>query len=501
MLRAMLAQVYRRTAELWSGDATPYETLGKNLFRERRFAEAVGAFRRAVAIEPRRAGLWNKLGFALFECGQAEAAIVAYRKALALEPDNALAIQNFLFATSFTRSTQAESLALHREWAARLAPASSPLAPHANTRDPERRLRIGYLSADLRGHTVAYYLAPILAQHDRERHSIHCYSNSRSADVVTARLRGNADGWRDVAGTTDEALAAAIRADGIDVLIDLSGYTAGNRVGAVSLQPAPVQVTYLGYPSTLGLQAVGYRITDRFADVPGVAESRYVEKLLYLPDCAWCFDPLRAAPQPAGAPHRDAQTLFGSLNSVTKLSPETLSLWAEILRAAPASCLHLSRVPEGRLRDDLRDNFVQRGVRAERIEFSGIVSREAFATLTSRIDVALDPFPCNGGATTCETLWNGTPLVAMIGDTFVSRASYSILANCGLAEFAAASPDDYVRLAVRLAGDASLRNGMRARVAGSFRDSCIMRAPQFTRNYEALLRGAWRDWCARPEMR
>ncbi len=502
MLRKLLAQVFSRPAGSWPGDAARLESLGKELFRGRRFAEAADAFGRAVSLDPRNAGLWNKLGFAQFECGQAERAIGAYRKALAIEPDNALAIQNFLFATAFTRETQAHSLALHREWAPRLStPAAAPVAPYANTREPGRRLRIGYLSADLRGHTVAYYLAPILAHHDRERHSIHCYSNSRAADGVTARLRGHVDGWRDVAGLTDGELAAAIRADGIDILIDLSGHTAGNRLGAVALRPAPLQATYLGYPSTLGLPAIGYRITDRFADPPGESASRYLEQLLYLPDCAWCFDPLRDAPDPVADAQRGAQTLFGSLNSVTKLSPETLALWAEVLRAVPASRLHLSRVPDGRLRDDLRNAFLQQGIDTERVEFSGIVAVEQFSALTRRIDVALDPVPCNGGATTCETLWNGTPLVAMVGETFPSRASYSILANCGLADFAAASPGDYVRLAARLAGDASLRSGVRARVAAGFRDSCIMRAPQFTRNYEAMLRQAWQDWCARAAKR
>ncbi|MSQ55929.1 MAG: hypothetical protein EXR31_11240, partial [Betaproteobacteria bacterium] len=497
MLRKLLADIFRRLAGPESGEAARLEALGKERFRNRWFAESADAFRRAVALAPRNAGLWNKMGFAQFECGQAEQAMEAYRKSLALEPDNPLAIQNFLFATAFTRETQAQSLSLHREWAPRLAAhASAPAAPHANTREPGRRLRIGYLSADLRGHTVAYYLAPILAHHDRERHSIHCYSNSRATDGVTTRLRGHADGWRDVAGLTDGELAAAIRADGIDILIDLSGHTAGNRLGAVALRPAPLQVTYLGYPSTLGLPAVGYRITDRFADPPGESASRYLEQLLYLPDCAWCFDPLRDAPDPVADPRRGAQTLFGSLNSVTKLSPETLALWAEVLRAVPASRLHLSRVPEGRLRDDMASAFLQRGIAADRVEFSGIVAVEQFSALTRRIDVALDPVPCNGGATTCETLWNGTPVVAMVGKTFPSRASYSILANCGLADLAAASQADYVRLAARLAGDASLRGGVRARVAASFRDSCIMRAPRFTRNYEAMLREAWREWCA-----
>lgn len=498
MLRNLLAQVFRRSAGRLRRDAVRLESLGKQLFRERQFAESEEAFGRAVALDPHNAGLWNKLGFARFECGQAERAIEAYHKALAIEPDSALAIQNLLFATAFTRETQAQSLALHREWAPRLpSPARAPVNPYANTPEPGRRLRIGYLSADLRGHTVAYYLAPILAHHDRDRHSIHCYSNSLAADGVTARLRGHVDGWRDVAGLTDLELAIAIGADGIDILIDLSGHTAGNRLGAVTLRPAPVQVTYLGYPSTLGLPAVDYRITDRFADEPGKAESRYVEKLLYMPQCAWCFDPLRPADDPLGDPQRGAETLFGSLNSVTKLSPETLALWAEVLRAVPASRLHLSRVPDGRLRNNMRNAFVQLGIEGERIEFSGIVGVEQFSTLTRRIDIALDPVPCNGGATTCETLWNGTPLVAMVGGTFPSRASYSILANCGLADFTATSPSDYVRLAARLSEDTSLRSVVRARVASNFRGSCIMRAPQFTRNYETILRQAWQDWCAR----
>lgn len=493
MLRSLFDQIRRAVADARSPDPARLEERGKRLFRERRFAEAADAFRRAADAAPQDPGAWNKLGFALFECGRAEEAIAAYRKALALDPDHALAIQNFLFATSFVRSTQAESLALHRQWAARLAP-QAVVAPHANGREPERRLRIGYLSADLRGHTVSHYLAPILAHHDRERHAVHCYSNAGSADAITERLRAHADGWREVRDLTDDGLAAAIRADGIDILVDLSGLTAGNRVGALARQPAPLQVTYLGYPATLGVPAVGYRITDRFADDPGTSASRYVEELLYMPDCAWCFDPMRAPPEPA-ARSPEHGVLFGSLNSVTKLGPDVLALWAQVLHAVPGSRLHLARVPEGRLRDDLAGALARHGVAADRLAFSGIVPSEEFARLTRGIDIALDPFPCNGGATTCETLWTGTPLVAMVGDVFASRASYSILANCGLADLAAATPGDYVALAARLAGDPALRTGVRERVATQFRDSPIMRPAAFTRNYEALLRDLWRRWC------
>jgi len=288
-----------------------------------------------------------------------------------------------------------------------------------------------------------------------------------------------------------------MRSDGVDVLVDLSGHTAGNRLLAFARRPAPVQMTYLGYPSGTGMAAMDYRITDPVADVRVQAQRRYRERLLYLPDSLWCYSP----PEPvsgAGETAASRRFTFGSLNHVLKITPRLVALWARILRALPEARLLMAAIPAGEAQSRIAAEFSRHGVDPTRVQMLGRLEQSSFWAIHGEIDIALDSFPCQGGTTTCETLWLGVPVVTLIGDAFVSRVGLSLLSALGLQELAARSEDDFVALAVGLARDpgrlAALRGSLRERM----RRSALMDEARFAGKLEALYLDAWQ---ARPDAR
>ena len=391
-----------------------------------------------------------------------------------------------------------EKLAAHRNWASQHA---DPLLPHPavfqNAADPERRLRIGYVSGDLRSHAVSYFFEPLLEHHRRDAFDVFCYDNTANVDATSTALQQWRATWRKVAALDDDALAQTIRADGIDVLIDLSGHTAGNRLDVFARKPAPLQATWLGYRLSTGMLAMDYRITDADVDPPGVAEDWYSEKLLRLPDSQWCFRAPRQAPEVGALPMlARGHVTFGSFNQIGKLSGDALDTWARILDALPEARLLVARVPQGQCREEITARFQRHGIDPGCLELHGYLSRERFLGLHNEVDIVLDPFPCPGGATSCESLWMGTPVITLAGDTGLARAGVSLLKAARLPEWIAASRADYIRLALEKASDpqalARLRKTMRERLAAS----PLMNGAAFARNFEALLRQAWREWCA-----
>lgn len=473
-----------------------YHDLCTLLTRRGNLDEALDYCRQALSVRPDAAG-YNSLGNALRALGRVDDAFSAYGQALEIEPGRNEVFSNWLHVTqSGTLLTPDESLAAHRAYADRFeAPLRSNWQLHDNSPDHDKRLKIGYLSADFRNHPVAYFMEPILANHDKGEVEIHCYYNGSQHDEHTDRLIKYADAWVACESMTDEELAAKIRADRIDILVDLSGHTAGHRLLVFARKPAPVQVTYLGYATTTGLCAMDYRLTHELAD-PIDANGFYSETLYRLPSALWCYRPQQGMPEVSPVPAlRNGFVTFGSMNSLTKVSSESIAAWAKILHTLPDARLVMVTVPDGSGREIIKNRFADAGISPERLTLHGRLSPEQFWALHSEIDIALDPFPYNGGTTTCETLWLGVPVISLTGTGFVSRLGHTLLNQLNLPELVADSPADYVAMAIRLARDLSrqktLRNELRLRMSASpIRDEA-----GFTRHFEAAYRDMWHRWC------
>ncbi len=488
---------HREALRLESASADAHYNLANALQARDQFDEAIARYEQALSLKPDHAEALHNLGNALWAVGQIDEAIAHYRRAVALDPASPVMLSNLVYAFYFHPGYDARAiLAENREWDRRHGqPLKSRIVPHANERSPDRRLRIGYVSPDFREHVVGRNLLPLIREHDREKAEIFCYANVLKADALTEQLRGMAKGWRDIVGLGDEAAAEMIRRDGIDILVDLTLHMAHNRLPLFAYEPAPVQVTYLGYCGTTGLSAMDYRLSDPYLDPPGGEMNCYSEKTVRLPCSYWCYEPLGPTPEVSALPALSlGHVTFGCLNNFTKVSEGALELWMTIMREVPGSML-LLQAPAGRARQRVIDRFVAGNIAKERLEFVGMQEWEAYLKSLSRLDVALDPFPYGGGITSCDAIWMGVPVVTLSGETAVGRSGRSILSNIGLPELVAETAEEYVKKAVALASDlprlTELRSSLRERVARSpLRD-----AKRHTRDIEAAFREMWRRWC------
>jgi predicted O-linked N-acetylglucosamine transferase (SPINDLY family) len=370
------------------------------------------------------------------------------------------------------------------------------ICSHTNDRRPERRLRIGYVSPDFRFDSLAFFLTPLLENHDHRQLEIYCYSSVGRPDAVTQRLQKTADVWRDVRLLPDDQLAEQVRNDRIDILVDLSMHTTGNRLLAFARKPAPVQVSWLAYPGTTGMGAIDFRMTDACIDPPGPAQNAPGGAAVWLSDAWCCYAPIGEFPSVAPMPAaRNGFVTFGSLNQFSKLNENLLVCWARLLGRVAESHLLMS-CPEGQARERVLALLAAHGLARDRVEFTARLAWPGYVRLFEKIDVALDSFPCNGMTTTCHTLWMGLPVITRTGSTAVSRASHSLLETLGLPECVARSEEEYVAIATVLANDlprlAELRRSMRARMA----TSPLMDAPRFARHVENAYRTIWQRWCA-----
>jgi predicted O-linked N-acetylglucosamine transferase (SPINDLY family) len=448
---------------------------------------------------PANADLANNLGIALMRQGLPEAAIACFRDVLRASPGHRDAADNLLFALQHSASATPEDLfAEFQRWAAaHEAPLRARQAPHGNTRDPERRLRLGYVSGDFGRHAVANFIAPVLAQHDRAAFAVYCYSSRSHADAQTAELRALSAHWRDVAALSDEALAQQVRDDGVDILVDLSGHTLGNRLLAFARKPAPVQMTWLGYPTTSGLQSMDYRITDAVADPPGVAERYHSEALLRLPHSQWCYRPWHAIPEAGPLPAElGGKVMFGSFNNLSKLNAETLALWARVLRALPESRMTVAGVVDAASRERIAAAMMAAGAAPGQLRILGRLDDAEFWRVRGEIDLVLDAHPYNGTTTTCEALWCGLPVVTLAGAYGAARNTTSLLHAAGLQELVARDADQFVAIATGLAGDIGRLGALRAGLRQRLLDAGLCDGARFTRELESLYRSAWKTWCS-----
>ncbi|MGO9836083.1 MAG: tetratricopeptide repeat protein [Polyangiaceae bacterium] len=376
-------------------------------------------------------------------------------------------------------------------------PFSARAKPHANEPSRDRRLRIGYVSSFKDG-GHRHFLGPLWQNHDKGRFEVFCYSSALVTDSDLERLRPCIDTWRDTATIDDEALAALIRSDRIDVLVDLNMHTTGNRLLVFARRPAPVQLCWLAYPGTTGLSAMDYRVTDPYLDTPGDDATACTERSLCLPHAFWCYESGGSIPEVSALPAATAgRVTFGCLNSHTKLNEAVFAVWAHILDAAPAARLVLL-APANDMRRRILATFAGHGIDAARMTFFDTAPRQEYLARYHGIDVCLDPFPCCGHTTSLDSFWMGVPVVTLRSpNKIVGRAGASLATNLGLPELIADAPEDYVRIAVGLCGDldrlSSLRGELRSRLAAS----PLMDGPRFASNMEALYRDAWSEWCDR----
>ncbi|MBL0311444.1 MAG: tetratricopeptide repeat protein [Holophagaceae bacterium] len=462
-------------------------------------AQAVGALQQALAEDPNNADGWGAIGDAFIGFGEAGEARNAYEKALSFEPDY-LALQSSLLGTLSYDAAMSEDriLKAHQVWGTAL-PGRPAVArkPWPNERNPSRRLKIGYVGGDFRAHAVADFFEPVLAAHDREAFEPILYANQIQMDEVSKRFKGLAR-WVPIDALSDADAAARIEHDSVDVLVDLGGHTRTARLGVFARRPAPVQVTWLGYPTSTGLPEMDYRITDIWND-PEDGAQRGTERPFRLPRSFHCWRPRAEAPEVGPLPAATNGCItFGCFNNLAKLTLPAVAAWSTLLRQVPGSRLMLksqSLLDTG-VAEHCHSRFAAHGIESNRIVLLPFMPDKAsHLGHYNQIDIALDPFPYAGTTTTCEALWMGVPVLSVTGDRHASRVSGSLLNAVGLGEFATANPDACIVKAIALASDleglASLRAGLRSRMMASpLRDET-----GFTSDLESAFRKMWTDWC------
>jgi protein O-GlcNAc transferase len=499
--REAAARALARALELEPRHAGAWYNYGELLWRLERYDDCEEALRRTLALEPRFIPAWHLLATVLRGMSRMAESLEAIGAARRLEPARfdleSMELQALMLADTLSAAALFER---QRAFGARLeAAVPAPASAYAQSPDPDRRLRIGYLSCDFDRHPVSWFALPLFERHDRALVEVRCYSTAaRAADDTTAKVRAAADAWLDAGALDDDALAARIRADGVDILVDLTGHLGVLRLGVFARQPAPVQVSWLNYLGSTGLTRIQYRITDALADPPGEADRLHTETLVRLPRSLWCYRPAHDAPfapQPPSA--RNGYVTYGSFNHAPKVSPSARRLWAEVLCREPRARLLVLGIPDGRAREGLLRDFETAGVAASRLTVLPRVSFAEYLARYAEVDVALDSLPYGGGTTTFDALWMGVPVLALAGDRPVSRSAASILGHLGLDHWVARDAKAYAERALSLAADvaglAELRRSLRARL----RASPLMDEAGFARDMEAVYRELWRRWCAR----
>jgi protein O-GlcNAc transferase len=511
---------FREALQINPDFAEAHNDLG-TVFEQRNDLEpAIRCYQEALRIKPAFAEAHNNVGCVYLRLGRLDMALRSIRQALRIQPDLVTAQSNLVSCLHYDADAEPDAVfAEHCRWGQLVEQAAVP-CPHSNDPSPDRRLRIGYVSANLCFHPLARYLEPVLANHDPKQVEIHCYAEVRSPDAVTARLRTLVHGWRSTCGLKDSEVAECIRQDQIDILVDLAGHTAQSRLSVFAHKPAPIQATWLGYMNTTGLTTVDYRLTDDVLDplsdvrclMSGVKNSssdighrtsdiarpwqRDTEELMRLPSGMCCFAPPSDAPPVSPSPALERGHLtFGSLNSLLKFNEKVFDLWSRVLKALPTSrLLMFHHKLKGPAREAIRGQLVNLGVEPERLDLRQGSSASGYLGVYGEIDISLDTFPCTGGVTTCESLWMGVPVLSLCGVRPAGRNSAALLARVGLGEWAVNTPEEYVALAVNWANNLNLlgelREQLRERMAATVCD-----ARRFTRELENAYHVMWRKWC------
>lgn len=492
---------FQRAVEIDPRHSNAFNCLGAALRSKGLFVRAASMFERAIEIDPNNADAHNNLGFTLYQMGRAEDAIALFRKVLEIDGQRIDARNNLLYVLSTANSGPApDKLAEAKRFGEFVAQKAKRFESWENTPDPDRCLKVGLVSADLRNHAVGHFVYGVLkalANTYRNKLEVTAYSNSVLFDEISEGIKSSCRNWRPVVAISDPDLAEVIHGDRIDILVDLSGHTSGNRLPMFAWKPAPVQVSWLGYWSTTGIREIDYVIAD--PSMPTESEAlQFTEKIWRLPETRLCFAapairlPVNGLPALA-----NGYVTFGCFNRLEKISDEVVAVWSRVLSAVPDSRLYVkaTQLNEAQMREWFSERFRAHGIPAYRIILEGDSSRTEYLAAYQRVDMALDPFPFTGGTTSVEGLWMGVPLLTLTGASLLSRQGVGLLMNCDLPQWMAKDASDYVTRAVHHATDlhalASLRQSLRQRVLAS----PVFDTQRFAGHLEAAFRNMWRIWC------
>lgn len=473
--------------------------LGKALHLLARFDEALDCYQRALWLAPDAADIRASMDAILKYRGQSGGDGSAGAENSRANSNYDRAHSDLLLHMNYSHRYAAEAIYQeHMHWGRAHTLLPSPISEHANGPEPERRLRIGYVSPDFCNHSISFFIEPLLCNHAPAMVETFCYSDVAKPDAATQRLRKAAAHWRSIVEMDNVQLVKLIGEDAIDILVDLSGHTANCRLLAFTAKPAPVQVTYLGYPNTTGIPAIDYRLTDAWADPPGLTDAYNIETLIRLPDCFLCYLPPEEAPPVARSEKQRDRVVFCSFNNLDKITPEVVSLWASVLRSVPGSGLVIKNgsLKDQVVRERLYARFAVNGISRDRLDLRGPIYDIAdHLALYNEVDIALDTFPYNGTTTTCEALWMGVPVISLAGSMHAGRVGVSLLSQVGLSDLIAESPQEYVRLATELAADTERVSALRTTLRDRMARSPLCNGEAFARKVESAYRGMWRNYC------
>ena len=492
---------YQKAIKLKPNYAIAHFNLGNVYKDQSKFTLALKAYHRAIESQPDYSNAYTNLGLVYRDCGQIDQSLQYLYHVSRSDPDHTVAHQNLLYYLHYSSKYSPEQIYQeHRRWAKhqqKLLPPKQTL--HTNQPNPDKKIRLGYISGDFRTHSVGYFLEPIFTHHNREQFTICCYAKNPIDDGTTNRFKQLADIWHDINKLDEEQVANLIRKDGIDILVDLSGHTGGNRLLTLARQPAPIQVTYLGYPDTTGLDTIDYRFTDAWADPPEKTEQFHSEQLIRLPHGFLCYQPPANSPKVNSLPALDKGYItFGSFNNLAKISEQTISCWAKILHAVPQSHLILKTKPlqDQDICDRIYRLFEQEGITRERLTLLGwTATTEDHFRLYHQVDIALDTYPYHGTTTTCEAMWMGVPVITLAGKTHVSRVGVSLLSTVGLSEFITNSEEEYIDKAVSLSQDIPRLKQLRDSLRNKMHQSSLTNGQTITTDLESAYCQMWLKWC------
>jgi predicted O-linked N-acetylglucosamine transferase (SPINDLY family) len=494
------ADILEQALARWPDWDDALRHLGATLKKMQRLGEAEAVLRRAIVVAPNNPAGYQALGTIVLAQSRVAEALECFGNARRLDPESFELESAELFTLNLYDGISSEALLeRHKTFGSRIeATHPARFKPFRNAKDPERPLRVGYVSGDFNSNPVSLFMIPLLEQHDRRAYEIYCYSTGTIVDDFTLTVQSLAT-WRDVSSKTHTELADEINHDRIDILVDLSGHSRETRLAAFAQQPAPVQVSWLGYLNTTGMKRIQYRLSDPHSDPPGIAECYHTESLWRLPRSQWCYRPRPALDYSSRAvpPCADnGYTTFGSFNDAPKISLSARKLWADILLASPKARMVLVGIPEGRAQDDLMRYFEDAGVHRSRITIAERASLQEYFGRFNEVDIALDTTPYSGGTTTCDAVWMGVPVVTVPGSRSVSRSTSSILTNLGLSEWIASSNEDYIRKALKFSVDHHGLRQLRQTLRQRMQRSSLMDEGGFARDVETAYRAMWRAWCS-----
>jgi len=491
---------YHKALQISPNSIYAYNNLGNVLRETGQLQEALNCYHKALQINPLFADTYGNFANVLVDQGRLNEAEDSYRRALQIKPDFFAVYSNLLMLINYSSRYDARTIASeHLRFGKHvIEQLSLTTITHNNKRIPDRNLRIGYVSPDFRRHPVASFIEPVIAAHNRKNFEVFCYSNSSRHDETTERIQEYAHQWRDILRMSDQQATELIRNDEIDILVDLAGHTAGNRILLFARKPAPIQISWIGYLATTGLSTMDYKIVDNYTDPPGKTEQFHTENLIRLPESFLCYLPDKESPEVGPLPALSTGHItFGSFNNFAKVTSEVVTLWAEILNELPDSHLLL----KGKSFHDKAtcqyaiNMFTQRGIAAERITLQPSDPSPKHLESYNLVDIGLDTFPFNGAATTCEAMWMGVPVITLAGTAYHSSVGISLLSNVGITELIAKMPDEYVEIAVNLAKDLKKLKALREHLRDMIKNSPLCDSTRFTANLEMCYRKIWKTWC------